>query len=88
MTGVQTCALPIFIVIIMTVRALASFDTIKVLTNGGPIQTTEILSLLLYREAFQFFNIGYASSIAVIFFLLVLVLAIAQLKFDKRVHYQ
>ena len=78
----------LFIVIIMTVRALASFDTIKVLTNGGPIQTTEILSLLLYREAFQFFNIGYASSIAVIFFLLVLVLAIAQLKFDKRVHYQ
>ncbi len=78
----------LFIVIIMTVRALASFDTIKVLTNGGPIQTTEILSLLLYREAFQYFNIGYASSIAVIFFLLVLILAVAQLKFDKRVHYQ
>jgi multiple sugar transport system permease protein len=78
----------LFIVIIMTVRALASFDTIKVLTNGGPLQTTEILSLLLYREAFQFFNIGFASSIAVVFFVLTLVLAIVQLKFDKRVHYQ
>lgn len=78
----------LFIVIIMTVRALASFDTIKVMTNGGPLKSTQILSLLLYREAFQFFNIGYASSIAVIFFVLVLILAIAQLKFDKRVHYK
>ncbi len=78
----------LFIVIIMTVRALASFDTIKVMTNGGPLKSTQTLSLLLYREAFQFFNIGYASSIAVVFFILVLLLAIAQLKFDKRVHYK
>lgn len=78
----------LFIFIIMTVRALASFDTIKVMTNGGPVKSTQILSLLLYQEAFQFFNIGYASSIAVFFFIIVLLLALAQLNFDSRVHYQ
>jgi multiple sugar transport system permease protein len=78
----------LFIVIIMTKRALSSFDTIKVMTNGGPMNTTQVLSLLLYQEAFQFFNIGYASAIAIIFFLLVLMLALVQLKFEKRVFYR
>ncbi|MPM79115.1 sn-glycerol-3-phosphate transport system permease protein UgpA [bioreactor metagenome] len=78
----------LFITVIMTVRALTSFDTIKVMTNGGPTKSTQILSLLLYQEAFQFFNIGYASSIAVVYFILVLFLAIAQMKFDSRVYYQ
>jgi len=78
----------LFITVIMTVRALTSFDTIKVMTNGGPNKSTQILSLLLYQEAFQFFNIGYASSIAVVYFVLVLMLALAQMKFDKRVYYQ
>jgi len=78
----------LFITIIMTVRGLASFDTIKVMTNGGPIKSTQILSLLLYQEAFQFFNIGYASSIAVIFFIIVLALALVQMRFDTKVYYQ
>jgi len=78
----------LFAVIIMTRRALSSFDTIKVLTNGGPINSTRVLSLLLYQEAFQFFNIGYASVIAVVFFVLVLAVALVQLKLEKRVFYQ
>jgi multiple sugar transport system permease protein len=72
----------------MTKRALSSFDTIKVMTNGGPLKATEVLSFLLYKEAFQYFNIGYASSVAIIFFVLVLLLAILQMKSDRRVFYQ
>lgn len=78
----------LFMIIIMTKRALSSFDTIKVMTNGGPINATQVLSFLLYKEAFQYFNIGYASAIAIIFFLLVLLLAIFQMKSDRRVFYQ
>ncbi|MDX9809863.1 MAG: sugar ABC transporter permease [Spirochaetales bacterium] len=78
----------LFITIIMTVRALASFDLIKVMTNGGPLKTTQILSLLLYQEAFQYFNVGYASGIAVVFFVIVLALTLVQMRFDTRVHYQ
>jgi multiple sugar transport system permease protein len=78
----------LFITIIMTVRALASFDLIKVMTNGGPLKTTQILSLLLYQEAFQYFNVGYASGIAVVFFVIVLALTLVQMRFDTRIHYQ
>ena len=78
----------LFLVIIMTKRALSSFDTIKVMTNGGPAKATQVLSFLLYKEAFQYFNIGYASAIAVIYFILVLVLALFQMKSDRKVFYQ
>jgi len=77
----------LFIVIIMTTRALASFDIVKVLTNGGPLNTTQVLSLFLYQEAFQYFDTGYASGIAVIFFILVLFVALIQMRVEKWVHY-
>jgi ABC-type sugar transport system permease subunit len=78
----------LFVLIIMTVRALGSFDTIKVLTNGGPLGATRVLSLLLYQEAFQFFDTGYASGIAVVLFVIVLALAMLQMRVEKWVHYQ
>jgi ABC-type sugar transport system permease subunit len=78
----------LFIMIIMTVRALASFDIVKVLTDGGPVGATQVLSHLLYEEAFKFFDTGYASGIAVVFFILVLALALLQMRVEKWVHYQ
>jgi ABC-type sugar transport system permease subunit len=78
----------LFVMIIMMVRALGSFDIIKVLTNGGPVGGTRVLSLLLYQEAFQFFDTGYASGIAVILFVLVLAFALLQMRVEKWVHYQ
>jgi len=78
----------LFIVIVMTVRALASFDIVKVLTDGGPVGATQVLSHLLYQQAFQFFNTGYASGIAVVFFAVVLLLALLQMSVEKWVHYQ
>ena len=78
----------LFIMIIMTVRALASFDIVKVLTDGGPVGGTQVLSHLLYEEAFKFFDTGYASGIAVVFFILVLALALLQMRVEKWVHYQ
>ncbi len=77
----------LFIIIIMTTRALAGFDIVKVLTNGGPVNATQVLSLFLYQEAFQFFDTGYASGIAVIFFIIVLFLALLQMRVEKWVHY-
>ena len=78
----------LFILVIITVRALASFDIVKVLTDGGPITATQVLSHLLYQEAFQFFDTGYASAVAVVFFALVLLLALLQMKVERWVHYQ
>jgi ABC-type sugar transport system permease subunit len=78
----------LFVLIIMTVRALASFDIVKVLTDGGPLGATQVLSHLLFQQAFQFFNTGYASAVAVVFFVLVLFLALLQMGVERWVHYQ
>ncbi len=57
--------------IIRTIDALKAFDTIFVITQGGPGTASETLNIFVYLQAFQFYKIGYASAVIVIFFLLV-----------------
>lgn len=78
----------IFVVVVITVRSLEAFDAVKVLTNGGPVAATQTLSLLLYEEGFRFFNTGYASALAMVFFAVTIIMARLQLVADRWVHYQ
>jgi len=50
------------------------FDVIYLLTAGGPARATETVSIYVYRNGFQFFNLGYASasSYIMIFFMLII----------------
>ncbi len=74
----------VFVVVIITIRSVQAFENVVILTDGGPLQATQILSHLLYEEGFEFFNVGYASAIAVVLFLLLLVLAVAQIWLVER----
>jgi multiple sugar transport system permease protein len=62
-------------VIIRTIDALKAFDTIFVITQGGPGTASETLNLFLYQQAFAFFNIGYASAVVVVFFTVIVALS-------------
>lgn len=53
-------------ILLRTIDAFKTFDTIFVMTGGGPGNTTEVLSMSLYRMAFIFFNTGKASSLAIV----------------------
>ncbi len=48
------------------IDALKIFDVIYMVTSGGPAFSTEVLSLYVYRTAFRFGSLGYASALAVI----------------------
>ncbi len=48
------------------------FDLVQVMTGGGPANATEVLTTLVYRNAFEYFRFGYASAIAVMMFLILL----------------
>ena len=61
--------------VIRTIDALKTFDTIYVITSGGPGTASETINLYLYLQAFAFYNIGNASAVVVIFFVIVLALA-------------
>ena len=50
--------------IIQTMWALKSFDFIWVLTQGGPVNSTTTLSIMAYKESFQYMKIGYGASIS------------------------
>lgn len=65
--------------IVNMIVGIKIFDTIFVMTNGGPGTSTENLSILLYRQAFSFDRMGYASAIAVVMFAIILILSIVQI---------
>jgi multiple sugar transport system permease protein len=63
-------------IVIRTIDALKAFDTIFVITQGGPGTASETLNVFLYLQAFQFFKIGYASAVVVIFFVIIIMLSL------------
>ena len=58
--------------VLRAVDALKAFDTIFVISGGGPGTASETLNLYLYQEAFAYYDVGYASAIVVVFFALIL----------------
>ncbi|WP_024510005.1 sugar ABC transporter permease [Bradyrhizobium sp. ARR65] len=78
-----------FVVIVVAVRAFESFDTVKVLTQGGPGHASEALLYTLYRESFEYLHAGYGAAIAVVFLAIVVTLTLVQARVvDRKVHYQ
>jgi multiple sugar transport system permease protein len=78
----------VFVVTITLVRSFQVFDTVQVLTDGGPNKATSVLVYLMYQEGFQFLRSGYASAITVAFLVCTLAITWAQTAvLDKRAHY-
>jgi multiple sugar transport system permease protein len=61
--------------IIRTIDALKAFDTIYVITQGGPGTASETINIFLYLQGFAYYNMGYASAVVVVFFAIILALA-------------
>ncbi|QOZ23973.1 carbohydrate ABC transporter permease [Bradyrhizobium sp. CCBAU 51753] len=78
-----------FVVIVVAVRAFETFDTVKVLTQGGPGHASEMLLYTLYRESFEYLRTGYGAAVAVVFLAIVVTLTLVQARImGRRVHYQ
>lgn len=71
--------------IIRTIDALKTFDTIFVITQGGPGIASETISIHLYLTAFAFHNVGYASALVVVFFGIIVAIAYVLLQLRQRV---
>jgi len=71
-------------VIIRTIDALKSFDIIYAITQGGPGTASETINLYLYSVAFAYYDVGYGSAIAVVFFGLVIALSLLMLHLRQR----
>jgi multiple sugar transport system permease protein len=70
--------------VIRTIDSLKVFDTISVISQGGPGTASETINYFLYLQAFQFYNLGYASAVVVIFFSLIIALSLALLVLRQK----
>jgi multiple sugar transport system permease protein len=81
----------VFSVIISTIATLQLFDqvvNINFTDQGGPLNSTLSIALYMYQLAFSRFQIGYASAVTVLLFVLILVVTLVQLRLlQRRVEY-
>jgi multiple sugar transport system permease protein len=59
-------------ILFRAIDALKTFDIIYVMTQGGPSNASETINILLFNQAFSYFSMGYASSMAVVLFAIVM----------------
>lgn len=80
----------LFNLVVSTIAILNnSFTFIYPLTGGGPNEVTNVLSLDIYRNAFQLFRMGYAAAEGIILFIIVALLTLAQFVLSKKwVYYE
>jgi multiple sugar transport system permease protein len=77
-----------FNLIIYMIGALQVFDSIMVLTKGGPGDASRSLVVFIYENAFQFFDMGYASAIAITLFVIIVIMTLIQFRLGRAwVHY-
>ncbi len=77
-----------FVFTIASIGVLRAFNEIFVLTNGGPLDTTRTVSMLVFRTFFQQGQIGYGSAMGVLLTLLILGFTLLQFRFlERRVQY-
>jgi multiple sugar transport system permease protein/sn-glycerol 3-phosphate transport system permease protein len=79
----------LFVLVTGAIGSFQVFDTVYVMTNGGPGTSTTVMNILIYQNAFQGFRFGTASALSVILFLVILVVTLVQFNyFQKKTVYE
>jgi multiple sugar transport system permease protein len=74
----------LFVLVTGVIGSFQVFDTLYVLTQGGPGNTTEVLNLRIYQVAFMDFRLGEAAAMSVLLFAVILAFTIGQFLFFKN----
>ncbi len=78
-----------FVIVMKMIGVFNIFEQPFIMTNGGPSGSTETIVYYIYSNAFEWFNMGYASAVAWVLFIIVFVLTLIQFKYQgKWVHYE
>ena len=77
----------LMVTIVTIIGSMRVFDSIKLLTDGGPEGSTMVMVYYIYHQAFKMFATGFASAIAVVLFCIVLALTVLQWSLRKRISY-
>jgi multiple sugar transport system permease protein len=70
----------VFVVVTSVIGSFQIFDTVAITTRGGPVNATQVLNWYIYEQAFSRFNMGYATAISMVLFLILIVISMAQMR--------
>ncbi len=73
-----------FLAVTSIIDSFQAFDLVYVMTNGGPLKSTDVIGFFLYRYGFRYYELGYASAIAYVMFLLIFVATLVQYRIRRR----
>lgn len=78
-----------FVIILSLISSFQVFEQAYVMTQGGPVNATKTIVYYLYQTGFMNFHMGYASALAYVLFMVIVVLTLFQFSLQKRwVHYE
>ena len=70
-----------------TINALQVFDSINIITKGGPGDSTRSIVMYIYDNAFKAYDMGYASAVSILFMIVIMVVTLLQFRLDKESYY-
>jgi len=76
-----------FVVIITAISSFQVFDLIYIMTEGGPLDSTNVLVYSIYKNAFEYFKVGKASALAYVLFAIIFILTLFQWHIRKKLVY-
>ena len=69
-----------FVATTSLIVSFQAFDVVRIMTQGGPVHSTELFVYAIYQQIFMNLRVGRASALVIVFSLLILVLTAAQLR--------
>jgi multiple sugar transport system permease protein len=73
-----------FLTVTALIDAFQVFDLVYVMTSGGPLKGTDVIGYYLYRYGFRYNELGFASAIAYVMFLLIFVVTLVQFRLNRQ----
>lgn len=72
------------VMILLIIEAFNMFESVFIMTSGGPLGSTSTIMYYIYEQAFTNYNMGYASSLAWILFIIILIVTLVQYRFRRE----
>jgi multiple sugar transport system permease protein len=73
-----------FVLVISLIQAFQVFDTVQVMTGGGPADASRTMVVYIYDQGFRFLKMGYAAAVAWMLFLFIFLITIVQWRLQKQ----
>ena len=69
-----------FVIITAVIGSFQIYDTVAIATKGGPVQSTWVMNFMIYKTAFESYQMGYATAITVVLFVILIGITYVQMR--------